>query len=123
LALDGQMSYPQRRLSLDRRSEPRIAVRQPARIAYGPKLALWADCVIRDRSKSGAKIDLGAIFVLPSRVVLTDLQAGLAFDGVVKWRRGDMAGLYFEQEHDLRGSVEPRLIAVRDTWLALRPGV
>ncbi len=107
----------------ERRAEPRIAVKVPARVFYGPGLAMWADCTIRDRSASGAKAEISSVFALPSRVILTDLQSGTAFEAVVKWRRGDMAGLQFEAQHDLNGDVDKRLAGVRETWQALKGGV
>lgn len=107
---------------MDRRAEPRVAVRTPARLFYGPRLEMWADGVVRDRSHSGAKVEIGEVFKLPSRLIIIDLPTGIAFDAIVKWRRGDLAGLQFEARHELRGEVEPRLAHIRTTWAALCGG-
>ncbi len=113
------MSYPNR-IQMQRRAEPRMPMKIPPRLAYGQNLARWADCTILDRSPSGSKVKIDAMYQLPPRVILTDLQTGEAFEAVIKWRRGDLAGMQFETTHDLNGDVEPRLASVRDTWLALR---
>lgn len=106
---------------IERRSEPREPVSIRARVMHGPSLALWADCVIRDLSASGAKIELSHFYKLPPRFVLLRFDIGIAFEVVLKWRRADLAGMAFEARHELEGEVEPRLSAVREAWLALRP--
>lgn len=107
---------------LERRSEPRMPASAPARVYFGPKLSLWADCVLKDMSAGGAKIHVAAIYTLPPRFVLVHMQDGIAFDAVLKWRRGDLAGMAFEQSHPLQTCDEPRLSAIRDAWVALQPG-
>jgi hypothetical protein len=107
---------------IERRSEPRVAINAPARLLYGAKLSLWADCTIRDLSTNGAKIELSHLHVAPPRFVLLHFEAGIAYDAVLKWRRGDVAGMSFEARHPLEGETEPRLEPVREQWLALRPG-
>lgn len=106
----------------ERRVEPREPVNARARIMHGAKLAIWADCLIKDLSQSGAKIELSHVYSLPPRFVLMHLQAGIAFEAVLRWRRGDLAGMAFEHRHALDGPLEPRLAPVREAWLALRPG-
>ena len=96
-----------------------MAVRTPARVFYGPRLDMWADCTVRDRSLSGAKVEIGELFKLPARLVMVDLPTGIAYDAIVKWRRGDLAGLLFEAQHELQREVEPRLAHIRTTWAAL----
>jgi len=89
---------------------------------FGDKLGLWADCVIRDMSASGAKIELSQLVKLPPRFLLMHLSDGVAFEVVLKWRRGDLAGMAFEKRHPLTEAVEPRLEPVRTAWKALMPG-
>ncbi len=115
------MSDLQARLT-ERRAEPRASVRAPARVMHGASLAHWADCVIKDLSNSGAKIELSHFYTLPPRFILLHFQAGTAFEVVLKWRRGDLAGMSFEHRHDLSAAQEPRLEPVRAAWLALQPG-
>ena len=57
------------RIPPDRRREPRKAVSAYGRIWYGPQYGLWADCKISDRSTSGARIEISAIYRLPRRLI------------------------------------------------------
>jgi hypothetical protein len=115
------MSEPGRS-NLDRRSETRIAVNVPGRTFHGPNLAIWADCVIRDLSPNGAKIELSHVYRLPPRFVLLHFQAGVAYEVVLKWRRGDLAGMAHEKRHSLAELTEPRLAPAREAWVALQGG-
>lgn len=108
---------------VERRAEPRLAVSAPGRIMHGDRLALWADCVIKDLSASGAKIELSHLYRLPPRFVLLHFQEAVAFEVVLKWRRGDLAGMAFERRHALDTLDEPRLAAVVEAWKALQPGL
>lgn len=108
--------------SSDRRIEPRVSTQTPGRIMHGEKLSLWADCVIRDLSASGAKIELSHLHKLPPRFVLLHFSAAMAYEVVLKWRRGDLAGMSFEHRHALETSTAPRLAAAREAWLALQTG-
>lgn len=105
---------------LDRRAEPRVSVNARGRIMHGDKLGIWADCVIKDLSGSGAKIELSHLHKIPPRFILIHFQAGMAFEVVLKWRRGDLAGMSFEVKHNLELPVPARLEPVRAAWLALR---
>lgn len=87
---------------------------------HGDKLGIWADCIIKDLSESGAKIELSHLHKIPPRFALIHFQAGMAYEVVLKWRRGDLAGMAFEAKHRLEEPVQPRLEAVRAAWLALR---
>lgn len=115
------MSNPQP-IYLERRNDERGPVRAPARVLHGAGLAHWADCVIRDLSTTGAKIELSHFYKLPPRFVLLNFQGAVAFEVVLKWRRGDLAGMSFEHRHEMSTLDEPRLEAVRLAWLALQPG-
>lgn len=87
---------------------------------HGDKLAIWADCVIKDLSDSGAKIELSHLHKIPPRFILIHFQAGMAYEVVLKWRRGDLAGMAFEVKHELEHPVPPRLEPVQAAWRALR---
>jgi hypothetical protein len=108
---------------IERRTEPRVAVNLPARLFYGPKYSRWIDCVIKDRSTQGAKIEVPASFELSRRVILLDYRGGVAFMAQPRWRKWDMVGLRLEVSHDLRGPVDPSLEAVREAWVALSPAL
>jgi PilZ domain len=106
--------------SMDRRADTREALRQPVRAYFGENLGLWADCELRDLSVTGAKIHLSALYKLPPRFILLLHQTGIAFEVVLKWRRGDLAGLSFEVRHELETSQEKRLAPIREAWIGLR---
>jgi hypothetical protein len=80
----------------ERRREPRQAVNAYGRIWYGPQYSLWADCKISDRSTSGARIEISAIYRLPRRLIFADHSNAPIFEAVLKWQRGDAAGLALE---------------------------
>lgn len=108
---------------IERRAEPREPVSIRARVLHGQGLAMWADCVIKDLSASGAKIELSHFHKMPPRFVLLHFEAGMAFEVVLKWRRADLAGMTFEHQYALDGEVPAHLKAAKDQWLALRPGL
>jgi hypothetical protein len=105
---------------LDRRAEPRVSINTRGRIMHGDKLGIWADCLIKDLSESGAKIELSHLHKIPPRFILINFQGSVAFEVVLKWRRGDLAGMAFEVRHDLEKPVPPRLEPVQAAWKALR---
>ena len=107
----------------ERRAEPRESVSIRARVLHGQGLAMWADCVIKDLSASGAKIELSHFHKVPPRFVLLHFEAGMAFEVVLKWRRADLAGMAFEHRHDLQGDVPSHLAAAKEQWLALKPSL
>ena len=78
---------------IERRRETRQVVSTYGRIWYGPQYGLWADCRISDRSSSGARIEVSAVYRLPRRLVFAHHGAGLLFEAILKWQRGDAAGL------------------------------
>ena len=90
---------------------------------HGERLALWADCLIKDLSASGAKIELSHFYRLPPRFVLLHFHDAVAFEVVLKWRRGDLAGMAFEHRHPLDTLTDPRLAPVAEAWRALQPGM
>lgn len=108
---------------IERRAEPRESVNIRARVLHGQGLAMWADCVIKDLSASGAKIELSHFHKLPPRFVLLHFEAGMAFEVVLKWRRADLAGMAFEASHRLEADAPPHLKAAREQWLALKPSL
>jgi hypothetical protein len=108
---------------IERRAEPREPVNVRARVLHGQGLAMWADCVIKDLSPSGAKIELSHFHKLPPRFVLLHFEAGMAFEVVLKWRRADLAGMAFEGKHVLDGEVPAHLKAAREQYLALKPAL
>jgi len=109
---------------VERRSEPRVRTNNlPARLFYGPGLAHWADCKVKDRSKSGAKIQAPALFQLPQELVLLDFATGCAYEAELRWRKAELAGLWLHTCHDLTSTKDPRFDEVKKTWELLGPGL
>lgn len=108
---------------MERRAEPRVAANIPARLFYGPGYSRWMDCIIKDRSERGAKIQAPEIFQLSRKLVLLDYLAGEAFLAQPRWRKRDLAGLWLEVRYDMRELTDPALARVREAWLALGPAL
>jgi hypothetical protein len=107
----------------ERRIEPRFATNTPARLFYGAGYIRWMDCIIKDRSERGAKIQAPEIFQLSRKLVLLDYLAGEAFLAQPRWRKRDLAGLWLEVRYDMRELTDPALARVREAWLALGPAL
>ena len=107
----------------ERRSEPRVRTNSPARLFYGAGFALWVDCAIKDRSKSGAKVQAPALFQLPNSLVLLDFEQACAFEAQLRWRKAELAGLWLHHRHDLTEPVAPAFEEIRRAWQLLSPGL
>lgn len=108
----------------ERRTEPRMRVNNaPARLFYGAGLTYYVDCRIKDRSKSGAKIQAPALFDLPNQLVLLDFEQGLAFEAELRWRKAEMAGLWLHKGYHLATLDDPALAEVKKAWETLGPGL
>jgi len=64
-------------------------------VIRGP--GLHSDCVIRDLSASGAKIEVRASVQLPEEFNLLLLEANTSRHVLLKWREGDFAGVAFRR--------------------------
>lgn len=106
----------------ERRAHPRDTVTLLARAFYGPQHNFWADCAITDISKGGAKLQISAIYPLPSRFRLLQIRGGIVFDARLRWRRGDLSGVAFDDRREIEGSKDADLIALEPTWRALSAG-
>lgn len=54
---------------------------------------------------------------LPARVIVIDLEQGVAIEAEVAWSKGPEAGLKEGARTPLRGLVPSRLAAVRAAWV------
>lgn len=79
---------------LDRRKAFRGRVYYGARIAFNERRST-IDCIIRNFSTDGAKVDLADSCALSDEVDLTVARKGLAFRGRMLWRRNGQAGFQF----------------------------
>jgi hypothetical protein len=99
-------------------SDRRVTPRTPANargvvIAPGIELA----CVIADTSDGGLRLRLDRAIVLPVRVTVVEVAAGLAIEAETAWRQGAETGLRRKGGASLRGLVPSRLLAAREAWL------
>lgn len=79
------------------------------------------DCVIRDMSASGARVQLPGPEILPRTLWLIEMRAGLAHQCRVSWRQGRETGLQFEHSYRLTEVGEGELAMLRQLWLQGRP--
>ena len=71
------------------------------------------DCRIRDLSEGGARIILPVGQVIPTRVVLLDVRARIAYDAEVVWMKSPEIGLKFLGKYALAGQLPPGLNYLR----------
>jgi len=71
------------------------------------------DCRIRDLSDGGARIILPVGQVIPTRVVLLDVRARIAYDAEVAWMKSPEIGLKFLGKYTLAGQLPPGLNYLR----------
>jgi hypothetical protein len=87
------------------------------RVYYGGRLAFHdrkstIDCVVRNFSGSGARIELESLVTVPDQVDLTIPRKGMAFLGRIIWRREKQAGLALHHPKHLRAEM-PLDVALR----------
>ncbi len=78
------------------------------------------DCVIRDVSNQGVRIQMLAGATPPDQMQLVDLAEGQAHDVVVAWRRDRELGLRILRTYDLRGLAPAAAGVARRIWRASR---
>lgn len=103
----------------ERRSELRVPANAPGRVWYGRNLEFWADCRLRNLSRGGAKVEIPALYQLPSRLVLAFRGDEAIYETIVKWRQGDAVGLSFDRRHAFDNCAEARLLPLIESWRAL----
>ena len=59
------------------------------------------DCLIREISKSGARITISSAVTIASPFFLIDHQSQVMFEARIVWRNAFQAGLKFEARHQL----------------------
>jgi hypothetical protein len=104
----------------DRRTSVRVQTQRSGKILCG---AFAWDCVIRDLSSSGAKVQMLKAAAPPGKAQLVDLAAGLAHDVVVAWQRDREIGVRIVKTYDLRGLTSSAAGAAKRIWLASRSEV
>lgn len=104
----------------DRRNAVRIQTQRSGKILCG---AFAWDCVIRDLSSGGAKIQMLSNTAPPANAQLVDLVAGLAHDVTIAWQRDREVGLRIARTYDLRGLTPAAGAAAKRIWLASQADV
>lgn len=104
----------------DRRTAVRIQTQRSGKILCG---AFAWDCVIRDLSSGGARIQMLSGAAPPGKAQLIDLVAGLAHDVTVAWQRDREVGMRIVRTYDLRGLTPAIAGAAKRIWLASQSGV
>lgn len=104
----------------DRRTAVRIQTQRSGKVLCG---AFAWDCVIRDLSSSGARIQMLSGSAPPGRAQLVDLVAGLAHDVTVAWQRDREVGIRIVKTYDLRGLTPAAASAAKRIWAASRSNV
>ena len=106
-------------LGLERRRHFRHRVLLSGKVAW-TDMPFSSDCVIRDLSDRGARVEL-ADPLAPNDPVLIVLRSGMAHVARTAWRRGPRAGLEFKEAVDLAEPVPPRLARLRRLWVDQLP--
>jgi len=104
-------------LESDRRASVRIATQRSGKILCG---AFAWDCVIRDLSSQGVKVQMLSSAAPPARVQLVDLAAGLAHEVTVAWQRDREVGMRIVRTYDLRGLAPAAVGMAKRIWLAFQ---
>ena len=101
--------------ALDRRTGPRIAMQRPGKVLCG---AFAWDCIVRDQSDTGLRIQMLSSATPPGTVQLVDLVSGYAHDVKVVWQKDREFGLKTLRSHDLRGLAPAALQTAKRIWQA-----
>jgi hypothetical protein len=101
--------------ALDRRAGLRVPLQHAGKVLCG---AFAWDCVIRDQSESGLRIQMLSGATPPETILLVDLVSGYAYDVKVVWRKDREFGLKTLGGHDLRGLAPAALQTAKRIWQA-----
>ncbi|HEX2559702.1 PilZ domain-containing protein [Phenylobacterium sp.] len=104
---------------IERRAEVREPTNVRARICYGENFGAWADCTIKNLSKSGAMLEVAAVYPIPPTFTLIHIPGGVAFTATIKWRRGDLCGVFMKDRTELKLIPASEPNKIRDLWAAL----
>jgi hypothetical protein len=77
-------------------------------IAFGDGSRAFA-CVIRELSESGARVEVPASRLIPTRMFLLSSKRPVAFDTEVVWRTKNLTGLKIHRTLDLAECSDPQL--------------
>jgi hypothetical protein len=104
--------------SAEHRREARQRSYLGGKLVYGNYFSL--DCVVRDITTSGARVQLPEGQAVPDKVYLVDLKTAIAYDAHVVWRRYPLLGLSFDHQYGLAGADTPHLRILKQLWMSTR---
>lgn len=79
------------------------------------------ECVVRDMSEGGARVEIPSARMLPRRFYFLTSRDEIAFDAELVWRTRVMAGIKFRESIQLATCDDPKLRYLRQIALELRP--
>ena len=82
----------------EERGAPRERTFLPARISFGENGLLSTQCTVTQLSASGARLNVPASTTLPDRFELSVPQRSLATRVRLVWRKGNLAGVEFDDQ-------------------------
>ena len=80
----------------ERRREHRVRSVLQGRVIYNGGNSAF-DCIVRDLSEQGAKVQFSAAVALPQKIELDIPNRGERKPAIVRWRHEDLVGLEFEE--------------------------
>src|SRR5437588_9121528 len=81
------------------------------------------NCVVRDMSESGARVEIPAARLIPRRFYFLTSKEEVAYDSELVWRTHSMAGVKFRQAIDIATCQDPRLRYLKRIAAELRPDI
>jgi hypothetical protein len=90
-------------------------MQRPGKVLCG---AFAWDCVVRDLSDTGLRIQMLSSATPPGSVQLVDLVSGYAHEVKVVWQKDREFGLKIVRSHDLRGLAPAALQTAKRIWQA-----
>jgi len=101
--------------AFDRRAGQRTAMQHSGKVLCG---AFAWDCVVRDQSDTGLRIQMLSSATPPGSFQLVDLVTGYAHEAKVVWQKDRELGLKILRSHDLRGLAPASLQTAKRIWQA-----
>src|SRR5947209_11123410 len=81
------------------------------------------NCVVRDMSESGARVEIPAARLIPRRFYFLTSKEEDAYDSELVWRTHSMAGVKVRQAIDIASCQDPRLFYLMRFSAELRPHI
>lgn len=99
----------------ERRTAPRLPTQRAGKVLGGT--FAW-DCVIRDISDQGLRVQMLSGVTPPPRAQLVDLIGGVAWDVQIAWQKDREIGFRILKTYDLRGLTPASARTAKNIWAA-----